>query len=147
MLNRIDVMGRLVAAPELKQAGDLPVCNFRIACERDYSGRGEERKTDFFEVVAWRGTAEFISKYFQKGSMIIVSGRLQQRSWTDKDGNKRSTVEIVADQCYFGSAKGPMTDVPDVTPADRDEKVAQQRLDDMRTKFTEIVDDESDLPF
>lgn len=102
MLNHITVMGRLTRDPELRQVGDIPVCSFSIACERDFKNHGE---TDFLDVVAWRNTAAFVSNYFTKGRMAVVSGRLQIRDWTDKGGNKRRTAEIVAENVYFGDAK------------------------------------------
>ena len=107
MLNHIVLMGRLTRDPELRYTGsNIPVATFRIAVDRDF-GKGEngERATDFIDIVAWRQTGEFVSKYFTKGRMIGVSGRLQIRSWTDKDGNKRRTAEVVADNCYFGDSK------------------------------------------
>ena len=106
MLNRIIIMGRLTAAPELKttQSG-LSVVSFTVACERDYSGQGQEKQTDFIDCTAWRQTGEFVSKYFRKGSMIVVSGRLQSRKWEDRDGNKRTSWEIQADSVYFGESR------------------------------------------
>lgn len=105
MLNHIVLMGRLTRDPELRYTqNQIPVSSFRIAVDRDF-GRGEERQTDFFDCSAWRQTAEFVSKYFQKGSMAVVSGRLQMREWTDRDGNKRTTPEVVADNVYFGESK------------------------------------------
>lgn len=104
-LNHIDIMGRLVADPEIRRTNSgTAVTNFTIACERDFGNNGE-KETDFVEVVCWRNTAEFVSKYFSKGRMAVVSGRLQIRSWNDKDGNKRKTAEIVADSVYFGDSK------------------------------------------
>ena len=107
MLNHIDLMGRLARDPELRRTqSGIAVTSIRIAVDRDYSSRdGGERQTDWIDVVAWRGTAEFISKYFTKGSMIVVSGRLQTRDWTDRDGGKRTSVEVVADNVYFGDSK------------------------------------------
>ena len=105
MLNHIVLMGRLTRDPELRYTqSQIPVASFRLAVDRDF-GRGEERQTDFIDCVAWRQTGEFVSKYFQKGSMAVVSGRLQMRDWTDKDGNKRTTAEVVADNVYFGESK------------------------------------------
>ena len=105
MLNRIILMGRLTRDPELRYTqSQIPVASFRVAVDRDF-GRGEERQTDFIDCVAWRSTGEFVSKYFQKGSMAVVSGRLQMRDWTDKDGNKRTSAEVVADNVYFGESK------------------------------------------
>lgn len=106
MLNRIIIMGRLTRDPELRRtAAGLPVANFSVAVDRDFPGQSGEKETDFIDCVAWRKPAEFVTKYFTKGSLIVVSGRLQIRSWTDKDGNKRRTAEVVADNIYFGGSK------------------------------------------
>ena len=107
MLNHITIMGRLTRDPELRRTGSgIAVASFTVAVDRDFGGRdGGEKETDFIDCVAWRQTGEFVSKYFTKGSMIVVSGRLQIRSWTDKDGNKRRTAEVVADNVYFGESK------------------------------------------
>lgn len=106
MLNHIVLMGRLTRDPELRrtQAG-IPVASFRLAVDRDFTNQGGERQADFIDVVAWRNTAEFVSKYFAKGRMAAVSGRLQMREWTDKEGNRRTTAEVVADNVYFGDSK------------------------------------------
>ena len=107
MLNHIVVMGRLVRDPELRRTGSgIAVASFSVAVDRDF-GKNEngERETDFIDCVAWRQTGEFVSKYFTKGRMAVVSGRLQIRSWTDKDGNKRRSAEVVADNVYFGDSK------------------------------------------
>ena len=107
MLNHITIMGRLTRAPELRRTGSgIAVASFTVAVDRDFGGReGGEKETDFIDCVAWRQTGEFVSKYFTKGRMIVVSGRLQIRNWTDKEGNKRRTAEVVADNCYFGDSK------------------------------------------
>ena len=107
MLNHIVIMGRLTRDPELRRTGSgIAVASFTIAVDRDFSPKdGCEKETDFIDCVAWRQTGEFVSKYFTKGRMAVVSGRLQIRSWTDKDGNKRRTAEIVADNVYFGDSK------------------------------------------
>ena len=106
MLNRITIMGRLTRDPEYRTTGTgLSVANFSVAVDRDFPGQSGEKETDFIDCVAWRKTAEFVIKHFFKGSLIVVSGRLQIRSWTDKDGNKRRTAEIVADNIYFGGSK------------------------------------------
>lgn len=105
MLNRITMTGRLCADPELRTTqSNISVCSFRIANDRDYSKDGE-KETDFFDVVAWRATAEFICKYFAKGRLITVDGRLQTRNWKDKNGNNRTAVEIIVDNAYFGDSK------------------------------------------
>ena len=107
MLNHIVIMGRLTRDPELRRTGSgIAVTSFSLAVDRDFSPKdGGERETDFIDCVAWRSTGEFVSKYFTKGSMAVVSGRLQIRGWTDKDGNKRRSAEIVADNVYFGDSK------------------------------------------
>lgn len=106
MLNHITIMGRLTRDPELRRTGNgIAVASFTVAVDRDFSQKGGEKETDFIDCVAWRQTGEFVSKYFQKGNSIIVSGRLQIRNWNDKDGNKRKSAEVVADNCYFGSTK------------------------------------------
>ena len=107
MLNHIVVMGRLTRDPELRttQSG-VNVASFTVAVDRDFGGRdGAERQTDFFDCAAWRQTGEFVSKYFQKGRMIVVSGRLQSRKWQDREGNNRTNWEIQADNVYFGDSK------------------------------------------
>ena len=105
MLNRVTLMGRLVADPELRStASNLSVCSFRIAVDRDYK-KGDQKETDFIDIVAWRSTAEFVANYFNKGRMIAVDGRLQIRPWEDKDGNKRFATEVVADNVYFGDSR------------------------------------------
>ena len=107
MLNHITIMGRLTRDPELRRTGSgIAVASFTVAVDRDFGGRdGGEKETDFIDCVAWRQTGEFVSKYFTKGSMIVVSGRLQIRNWTDKEGNKRRTAEVVADNVYFGESR------------------------------------------
>ena len=107
MLNHITLMGRLTRDPELRRTGSgVAVASFSIAVDRDFGGRdGGERKTDFIDCVAWRQTGEFISKYFTKGRMIVVDGRLEMRDWTDKEGNKRSSAEVIVDNAYFGDSK------------------------------------------
>ncbi len=107
MLNHIVVMGRLTRDPELRYTQtQTPVASFRVAVDRDFADRTTgERQADFIDCVAWRSTAEFVSKYFQKGSMAVVSGRLQMRDWTDRDNNRRTSAEIVADNVYFGDSK------------------------------------------
>ena len=107
MLNHITIMGRLTRDPELRYTqSQTPVASFTLAVDRDYSGRdGGEKQTDFIDCVAWRSTAEFVKKYFAKGSMAVASGRLQLRDWTDRDGGKRRSAEVVVDNIYFGESK------------------------------------------
>ena len=128
MLNHITIMGRLTRDPELRRTGSgVAVASFTLAVDRDFGK--EEKETDFIECVAWRQTGEFVSKYFSKGRMAVVSGRLQIRKWTDKDGNKRNTAEIVADNVYFGDSK---TADNSAAPADN---------------FAKLDGDDIDLPF
>lgn len=106
MLNVVAIMGRLVADPELRTTpAGHSVCSFRIACDRSYVQQGQERQADFIDIVAWRQQADFVSKYFQKGSMIAVEGRLQTRNYQDKNGNSRTAVEVVANNISFAGAK------------------------------------------
>ena len=107
MLNHIIIMGRLTRDPELRRTGSgVAVASFTVAVDRDFGNRDNgEKETDFIDCVAWRQTGEFVSKYFTKGRMAVVSGRLQIRNWTDKEGNKRRAAEIVADNVYFGDSK------------------------------------------
>ena len=106
MLNKIILMGRLCTNPELRRTGSgTAVTSFSLACDRDFKSQSGDKETDFIEVVAWKKTAEFVSKYFSKGRMAVVEGRLQIRDWTDKAGNKRTTAEVVADNVYFADSK------------------------------------------
>jgi single-strand DNA-binding protein len=106
MLNKIILMGRLTRDPELRRTqSGTPVASFTVAVDRDFKGQDGEKETDFIDIVAWRNTAEFVSKYFTKGRTAVVEGRLQIRSWTDKDGGKRKTAEVIADNVYFGDSK------------------------------------------
>ena len=106
MLNKIFIMGRLTRDPELRRTqSGTPVTSFSLAVDRDYKSQSGEKETDFIDVVAWRSTAEFVAKYFTKGRMAVVEGRLQMRDWTDKDGNKRRSAEVVADNVYFGDSR------------------------------------------
>ena len=130
LINRVIIGGRLVKDPELRYSmSNVPVASFRIACDRDAKSKDGERQTDFVDIVAWRSTAEFVSKYFSKGRIIIVDGRLQMRTWEDKDKNKRTTAEIVAESVYFGDSKTQAAPAP------------------VDTAPTEITDDDADLPF
>ena len=139
MLNKVFIMGRLTRDPELRhtQTG-TPVASFSLAVDRDFKDKATgERTTDFIDVVSWRNTAEFVSRYFTKGRMAVVEGRLQMRDWTDKDGNKRRSAEVVADQVYFGDA-GKKDDAPTTFGG-----MSYQNNDD----FQELPDDDGKLPF
>ena len=117
MLNHITIMGRLTKAPELRYTQtNTPVAAFTLAVDRDFG----DKQTDFIDCVAWRSTAEFVSKYFTKGSMAVVDGRLQLRDWTDKDGNKRRNAEVVAEHVYFGESKRKEA-APDISAEDFEE--------------------------
>ena len=106
MLNKVVLMGRLTKDPELRRTGSgTAVTSFSLACDRDFKSQSGDKETDFIEVVAWKNTAEFVSKYFSKGRMAVVEGRLQIRDWTDKDGGKRRSAEVVADNVYFADSK------------------------------------------
>ena len=106
MLNKIILMGRLTRDPELRRTGSgTSVTSFPLAVDRDFKGQNGDKETDFIDVVAWRNTAEFVSKYFSKGRMAVVKGRLQVRDWTDKDGAKRRSTEVLAESVYFGDSR------------------------------------------
>lgn len=114
MLNQVVFMGRLTRDPELRYTqSQTPVASFTLACDRDYSSKdSEEKQTDFIDCVAWRSTGEFVSRNFKKGSMAIVCGRMQIRDWTDRDGAKRRSTEVVAESVYFGEAKPKQNQTP-----------------------------------
>ncbi len=144
MLNKVVVMGRLTRDPEVRKVNnDVSVCSFSIACDRDIVNKqSNERETDFFDITAWRSTADFVGKYFAKGRMIIVVGRLQKRNYTDKEGNKRTAVDIIAENVYFGDSK-----------KDSDSSGSASSYDtsgapSANNGFTDIGDeDDGDLPF
>ena len=106
MLNKVVIMGRFTKDPELRRTGSgTAVTSFSLACDRDFKSQSGDKETDFIEVIAWKNTAEFVSKYFSKGRMAVVEGRLQIRDWTDKDGGKHRSAEVVADNVYFADSK------------------------------------------
>lgn len=148
MLNRAILMGRLVADPELRQTPNgISVVSFRIAVDRNYS-KDRERQADFIDIVAWRQTAEFVSRYFAKGRMIALEGSIQTRSYEDKQGNKRTAVEVVADNVYFADSK-PAGGAPAGTPAPiqaPNEPAVSYASGDMGD-FSEMTADSDDLPF
>ena len=152
MLNRIDIMGRLTRDPELRHTqSQTPVASFTLAVDRDFGGRdGGERQTDFIDCVAWRQTAEFVSKYFQKGSMAVVSGRLQIRDWTDRDGGKRRSAEVVVDNIYFGESRRSRDDSGSTyssAPSYSYDSGSSKSSGSSYGGFQELDGDESDLPF
>lgn len=129
MLNHIVLMGRLCADPELRRTNSgTPVTSFTLAVDRDFKSQSGEKEADFVPVIAWRNTAEFVSKYFTKGRMAVVDGRLQMRNWTDKDGHKRTTAEVVAENVYFGDTRR------------EDSSTSEQ-------EYKEIQEEDGDLPF
>lgn len=145
MLNHITIMGRLTRDPELRRTGSgVAVASFTVAVDRDFSGKEAEKETDFIDCVAWRQTGEFVSKHFTKGRMIVVSGRLQIRSWTDKDGNKRRTAEVVADNCYFGDSKPQQTHTGFVQ---NDYVPSAYSSNTPASDFAMLDDDDAQLPF
>ena len=153
MLNHIVIMGRLTRDPELRstQAG-VSVASFTVAVDRDFGGRdGGERQTDFIDCVAWRQTGEFVSKYFRKGSMIVVSGRLQSRKWQDRDGNNRTSWEVSADNVYFGESRRRDEDSRDsYSPSNYGGNGADNNRSASApapSAFAELGDDDGELPF
>lgn len=150
MLNVVAIMGRLVADPELRTTGNgTNVCSFRIACDRNFAQKGQERQADFIDVVAWRQSAEFVTKYFQKGSLVAVEGSLQSRQYQDKNGNKRTAVEVLANQINFAGGKKPggqpVDDGGEAPPKDYREPApaySQGSADDFS-----VISDDDDLPF
>lgn len=151
MLNKIVLMGRLTRDPELRRTDSgIAVASFTLACDRDYSGKDDaEKQTDFVDIVAWRHTAEFVSKYFAKGRMAVVSGRLQIRLWTDKEGNKRRSAEIVAESVYFGDSKrdGNGQQPGQQQPPQAGYQDASGYDSAYVSDFAQIEDDDSEFPF
>lgn len=136
MLNKVFLQGRLVADPELRHTQQgTPVASYRLAVDRDYKSKDSNaQNTDFVNIVSWRNTAEFVCKYFTKGRMMLVEGRLQMRSYTDKDSNRRTAAEIVTDNVYFCDSR-------------KDESSADSGLLQESAGFSELADDDGDLPF
>lgn len=138
MLNMAVLMGRLTSNPELRHTGnDVPVTSFTLAVDRQYKNKNGEKQTDFIGVVAWRSTAEFAAKYFQKGQLVAVQGAIQTRSYTDRDGNKRKAFEILADKAHFAESKRDHSDYQPANNPGYD--------NGSNEKFEDITDD--DLPF
>lgn len=158
MLNHITIMGRMTRDPELRRTGSgTAVASFTLAVDRDFAPDGQEKETDFIDCVAWRNTGEFVSKYFTKGRMAVVSGRLQIRGWTDKDGNKRRTAEVIADNVYFGDSKpegnqgGYNAPAPSsygaAAPGYGAGQYGGYSAPSGRSDFAMLEDDDGDLPF
>ena len=146
MLNHITIMGRLTKDPELRRTGNgTAVASFPIACDRDFSNKESgEKETDFIDCVAWSSTAKFLEKYFSKGRMIVVSGRLQKRNYTDKDGNKRYATEVVAENVYFGDSKKQETHTGFIP---NDAVPNAYTTNTPASDFAELDDDDAQLPF
>lgn len=147
MLNRCTITGRLTRDPEIKYTqAQVPVVSFSVAVDRDFVRQGAERETDFLNVVAWRSTAEFVAKWFHKGSLVTIDGKLQTRKWTDKHDQKRTEVEIIAESVYFGSTKGSAEEVAEHihNQAAANYQPAQQGYTD---GFRPLEDDEGTCPF
>ena len=156
MLNKIIIMGRLTRDPELRRTGSgTAVTSFSLAVDRDFKSQNGEKETDFIDVVAWRSTAEFVSKYFAKGRMAVVEGRLQTRDWTDREGGKRVATEIVADNIYFGDSKrdgageyggAPAYGAPSYSAPMGGGRGAAAPMDS-HSDFAEIGEEDGELPF
>ena len=148
MINKAILMGRLTRDPELRRTqSDIPVTSFSLAINRPFR-RGTEQVTDFIDVVAWRQTAEFVCRYMQKGSMAIVAGSINTRTWTDKDGNARKSVEVIADEVSFGEAKrdSQRSDMSFSVPSEAKMPDAEDIFEDGDDDFSETVSDD-ELPF
>ena len=149
MLNHITIMGRLTKDPELRRTGSgVAVASFTVAVGRDIANKESgERETDFIDCVAWRGTGEFVDKYFSKGSVAVVSGRLQIRGWTDKEGNKRRTAEVVADNVYFGDSKKDSGNAPSEKSVVKPDGFAGGEPEYKQNAFDPIDVADEQLPF
>lgn len=148
MINMVALMGRMTYSPELKSTpSGVSVLRFQVACDRDYQRSGQDRQADFIDCVAWRQTAEFISRNFHKGSMIAVEGTIQTSNYTDKDGNKRKQIEVLANNVSFCGSKAE--NGSQGTQGAQNEQYTQGgiNIDYDNADFEEIVDDDDDLPF
>ena len=150
MLNKIILMGRLTRDPELRRTGSgTAVTSFSLAVDRDFKSQNGEKETDFIDIVAWRSTAEFVSKYFTKGRMAVVEGRLQIRDWTDREGGKRRSAEVVADNVYFGDSKRDAASDGGYAPAYSAPagRAPMMAPSDGHSDFAEIGEEDGELPF
>lgn len=146
MLNKAILMGRLTRDPELKHTqNNIPVVSFTLAVDRGFGKNAEnQQSTDFINIVAWRSTAEFVSKYFRKGQLVAVSGRIQVRNWKDRDDNNRVSVEVVADECFFAEPK--RSSYESSIPA-QGEGNDNTTLAAANSEFEELIGDDDELPF
>ncbi len=149
MLNHITIMGRLTRDPELRYTqSQIPVASFTLAVDRDFGSRdGGDRQTDFIDCVAWRQTAEFVSKYFTKGRMAVVSGRLQSRKWETKEGDKRTSWEVVADNIYFGDSRRDSDSGESRSTSHGYDNSQRSASSYAPSAFSELSDDDGELPF
>lgn len=148
MLNNVVLMGRLVADPELRHTpNDIAVTSFTLAVNRSYVKSGSERQTDFIDIVAWRSTAEFVSKYFHKGQLVAVQGSIQTRTYQDKEGNKRKAFEIVADNVYFAESKRDSANYNNDTYADINQNAQPSAYESGDADDFQEVPSDDDLPF
>ena len=150
MLNRIILMGRLTRDPELRRTqSGTAVTSFSLAVDRDFKSQSGNKETDFIDIVAWRSTAEFVSKYFTKGRMAVVEGRLQIRDWTDREGGKRRSAEVVADNVYFGDSKRDAASDGGYAPAYSAPagRAPMMAPSDGHSDFAEIGEEDGELPF
>ncbi len=148
MLNKIFIMGRLTRDPELRRTqSGIAVTSFSLAVDRDFKSTSGEKETDFIDVVAWRSTAEFVAKNFAKGRMAVVEGRLQMREWTDREGNKRRSAEVVADNIYFGDSKRDNGDRTDGFGGYGSPSGGYSAPAGGQSDFSEIDEEDGELPF
>ena len=152
MLNVVAIMGRLVADPELRTTpAGVNVCQFRIACDRNFARQGEQRQADFVDIVAWRAQADFVCKYFSKGSLIAINGRIQTRNYQDKNGNNRTAFAVVADNINFGGSKGTSSakvdDGGEAAPRSEAWPKADPPANYGGVDDFAVIDDNDDLPF
>ena len=152
MLNVVAIMGRLVADPELRTTpAGVNVCQFRIACDRNFARQGEQRQADFVDVVAWRAQADFVCKYFSKGSLIAINGRIQTRNYQDKNGNNRTAFAVVAENINFGGSKGTSSakvdDGGEAAPRSEAWPKADPPANYGGVDDFAVIDDNDDLPF
>lgn len=152
MLNIVAIMGRLVADPELRTTpAGVNVCQFRIACDRNFARQGEQRQADFVDIVAWRAQADFVCKYFSKGSLIAINGRIQTRNYRDKNGNNRTAFAVVAENINFGGSKGTSSakvdDGGEAAPRSEAWPKADPPANYGGVDDFAVIDDNDDLPF
>ena len=149
MLNKVILMGRLTRDPELRHTqSDVPVASFSLAVDRGYSRRDDsQQNVDFINIVAWRNTAEFVSKWFSKGQLVAVSGRLQVRTYKDRDDNTRTVYEVVADECFFAESKRDSASVSSFAPDMSAPVSGGLNSVSSASDFEELVGDDGELPF